>query len=128
MNIRYFFVADVQRRGHVNILYCPTDEMIGDFFTKPLGGAKLRRFHNIVMNISHDEYGPVEIDELTAIHNAKKEKKIEMSECHTENDCEIMSKTEHQKMSKDNDTSSQECVVCVTKVSWKRPLIEKEPY
>ena len=96
---------------------------------QPLGGGgKYCRFRNITMNISHDEYGPVEIDELTAIHNAKMEKRIEMSERHTENDCELMSKTEHQKMSKDNDTGSQECVGRVTKVSWKRPLIEKGPY
>ena len=40
MNIRYFFVADCQKRNEIIITYCPTDEMIGDFFTKPLGGAK----------------------------------------------------------------------------------------
>jgi hypothetical protein len=40
MNIRYFFVADVLKRNHITIEYCPTDEMIRDFFTKPLGGAK----------------------------------------------------------------------------------------
>jgi hypothetical protein len=40
MNIKYFFVADCQQRNVVIITYCPTDEMIGDFFTKPLGGAK----------------------------------------------------------------------------------------
>ena len=40
MNIRYFFVSDCQQRGHVMLWYCPTDEMIGDLFTKPLGRAK----------------------------------------------------------------------------------------
>ena len=69
MNIQYFFIADVQRRGHINIVYCPTDGIIGDFFPKPLGGAKFRRFCNIIMNIRYDEYRPVEMDELTAIHN-----------------------------------------------------------
>ena len=128
MNIRYFFVADVQRRNHVNIVHCPTDEMIGDFFTKPLGGSKFRRFRNIIMNIDHDEYGAVDVDELTSIHNAKMAKRIEMRTHHAEDNCELMSKTEHQKMSKDNDTGSQECVGRMTKVSWKRPLIEKGPY
>lgn len=42
MNIRYFFIADCVERQHVTIKYCPTDLMIGDFFTKPLGGAKFR--------------------------------------------------------------------------------------
>ena len=36
VNIRYFFVADVQKRKHLTIEYCPTDKMIGNFFTKPV--------------------------------------------------------------------------------------------
>ena len=39
MNIRYFFVADCVERGHITIKHYPTDEMIGDFFTKPISGA-----------------------------------------------------------------------------------------
>ena len=35
MNISYFFVGDVAKRQHITIHYYPTDEMIGDFFTKP---------------------------------------------------------------------------------------------
>jgi hypothetical protein len=49
MNIRYFFVADCQERNQIILTYCLTDEMIGDFFTKPLGGAKvpsLSKHHN----------------------------------------------------------------------------------
>ena len=106
MNIRYFFVADVQRRNHVNIVHCPTDEMIGDFFTKPLGGSKFRRFRNIIMNIDHDEYGAVDVDELTSIHNAKMAKRIEMEAHHAE-----FSKDDHtlgRKIS--NNACSQECV------------------
>ena len=71
MNIRYFFVADCQHRGHVTVRYCPTDEMIGDFFTKPLGGAKFRRFRNIIMNCDHDEFGAVNMDELMAEHEKR---------------------------------------------------------
>ena len=74
MNVRYFFVVNVQKRQHIVIEYCPTDEMIGDFFTKPVGGAKFRCFRNIIMNVSHDEYGPVDVDKLMAIHNEKMEK------------------------------------------------------
>jgi hypothetical protein len=68
MNIRYFFVADVQARNQVIVTYCPTDEMIGDFFTKPLGGSKFRRFRNIIMNCDVDDYGPVDVDKLMAAH------------------------------------------------------------
>jgi hypothetical protein len=71
MNIRYFFVADCQQRGEVTIKYCPTDEMIGDFFTKPLGGAKFRRLRNIIMNCDRDDFGVVDMDGLMAEHHAK---------------------------------------------------------
>ena len=64
MNIRYFFVSDCVKRGHIIIRYCPTDDMNGDFFTKPLKGSKFRRFRNIIMNCSYDEYGPVNMDKI----------------------------------------------------------------
>jgi hypothetical protein len=73
MNIRYFFVADCQRRKEITIKYCPTDEMIGDFFTKPLGGAKFRRLRNIIMNCSPDDYGDVNMDALMTEHHVKSE-------------------------------------------------------
>ena len=47
---------DVQKQQHVTIDYCSTDEIIGDVFTKPVGGTKFCHFCNIIMNISHDEY------------------------------------------------------------------------
>ena len=34
MNIKYFFVSDCVKCGHIVIRYCPTNDMIGDFFTK----------------------------------------------------------------------------------------------
>ena len=96
MNIR-FFLANIQRRRYINIVCCPIDEMIGDFFTKPLGGAKFRRFCNIIMNIRYDEYVLVEMDELTAIHNAKMERRIEMNQHRNDkNDGEKVSCAEHQ--------------------------------
>jgi hypothetical protein len=36
INIRYFFVADRISADRVRVDYCPTGEMTGDFFTKPL--------------------------------------------------------------------------------------------
>jgi hypothetical protein len=51
INIRYFFVADRVKAQELEIEYCPTDDMTGDFFTKPLQGSKFLRFRNAVMNI-----------------------------------------------------------------------------
>jgi hypothetical protein len=36
MNIWYFFIVDQAKNGELRIEYCLTEEMIGDFFTKPL--------------------------------------------------------------------------------------------
>jgi hypothetical protein len=49
LNIRYFFLTDQVAKGNVSIQYCPTDEMIGDFMTKPLQGAKFVKFKRDVM-------------------------------------------------------------------------------
>ena len=36
MNIRYFFVTDQVSKGNLEIEYCPTGDMVGDFMTKLL--------------------------------------------------------------------------------------------
>ena len=36
------------------------NDMIADFFTKLLNGAKFRKFRNLIMNCAYDEMGPVE--------------------------------------------------------------------
>ena len=46
LNIRYFFLTDQVEKGNVTIEYCPTDDMVGDFHTKPLQGEKFRKFRN----------------------------------------------------------------------------------
>lgn len=49
LNIRYFFVQDKIERGEISMEYCPTGEMIGDFFTKPLQGGKFMEFRRLIM-------------------------------------------------------------------------------
>ena len=36
IDIRYFFVKDQIDQGHLTVEYCPTEQMLADFFTKPL--------------------------------------------------------------------------------------------
>ena len=45
--------------------------MIGGFFTKDVGGAKFCRFRNTITTISHNEYEPVDLDELTTMYDEK---------------------------------------------------------
>jgi hypothetical protein len=52
INIRYFFVADRVQAKEVSIDYCPTGDMTGDFFTKPLQGSKFRKFRDQIMNMA----------------------------------------------------------------------------
>jgi hypothetical protein len=49
MNIRYFFITDQIEQGNIAVEYCPTDEMTGDFFTKPVQGHKFRKFKAEIM-------------------------------------------------------------------------------
>ena len=42
LNIRYFFVTDCIKANDLSIKYCPTEEMVADYFTKPLQGALFR--------------------------------------------------------------------------------------
>ena len=49
LNIRYFFVTDQVEAGNISIEYCPTKEMIADFFTKPLQGKTFTRFKKFIM-------------------------------------------------------------------------------
>jgi hypothetical protein len=54
INIRYFFVTDRVKRGDLRIEYCPTDDMLGDFFTKPLQGSKFREFRRRILNLKEN--------------------------------------------------------------------------
>ena len=49
LNIRYFFLTDQVEKGNLSIQYCPTDEMIADFMTKPLQGQKFLYFKKLIM-------------------------------------------------------------------------------
>ncbi|CAJ1945730.1 unnamed protein product [Cylindrotheca closterium] len=49
INIRYFFITDQVEKGNVKIEYCPTDDMIADFMTKPLQGEKFCKFRDLIL-------------------------------------------------------------------------------
>jgi hypothetical protein len=56
INIRYFFVADRVANKEVSIKYCPTGQMLADYFTKPLQGTPFRKFRDLIMNIQSDPH------------------------------------------------------------------------
>ena len=50
INIRYFFITDQIAKGDLNVEFCPTNEMIVDFFTKPLQGAAFLKLRTAILN------------------------------------------------------------------------------
>ncbi len=51
INILYFFVTDRIKSKEVSVYYCPTSDMTGDFFTKPLKGSLFKKFCTETMNL-----------------------------------------------------------------------------
>ena len=51
LNIRIFFVTDQKAKDNIDIQYCPTDQMVGDYMTKPLVGHKFAGFRQKIMNM-----------------------------------------------------------------------------
>ena len=51
IDIRYFFIKDCIEKNKLEVKYCPTDDMVADFMTKPLQGAKFNKFRKIIMNL-----------------------------------------------------------------------------
>jgi len=57
INIQYYFVTDQVKKGYVKIAYCPTENMLGDFFTKPLQGSVFKNMRKIILNMPDDANG-----------------------------------------------------------------------
>ena len=51
INIRFYFIKDCNDKGFLSIQYCPTDDMPGDYPSKPLQGQKFRKHRGWIMNI-----------------------------------------------------------------------------
>jgi hypothetical protein len=51
INVRYFFVTDRIKSNELSVEYCPTGEMVADYFTKPLQGSAFCKLRDIIMNV-----------------------------------------------------------------------------
>jgi hypothetical protein len=51
INMRYFFITDRIARKEVAIQYCPTKDMVADYFTKPLQGQLFYKFRDQIMGV-----------------------------------------------------------------------------
>ena len=90
INIRYFFVTDRIQKGDAQIVHCPTDMLIADFYTKPLQGKQFRIFRNLILNLdepvalNHSKAESIENKESTNLGSNKIKKsgtKVKLQEC-----------------------------------------------
>ena len=52
IDIRYFFIKDIIKREGIEIIHCPTERMIADYYTKPLQGSLFRKMRDILMGLT----------------------------------------------------------------------------
>ena len=53
IDIRFFFIKDRVEQENIEIFYCPTEQMLADFYTKPLQGALFRKFRDVLLGHKH---------------------------------------------------------------------------
>ena len=53
MDMRYFFIKDRLETEGIEVVYCPTESMIADYFTKPLQGALFHKLRRVIMGMDH---------------------------------------------------------------------------
>ena len=55
INIRYYFITDRIMKQEAYVEFCPTLNMIGDYFTKALQGYPFFCFNNIIIGIHEND-------------------------------------------------------------------------
>ena len=53
IEIRYFLIKDRIISSGITVLHCPTEQMLADFFTKPLQGSLFTKFRRVIMGHDH---------------------------------------------------------------------------
>ena len=51
INVRYYFVTDRIKKGDMSVEWCPTEDMTGDFLTKPNQGSTFKKFRDQLMGV-----------------------------------------------------------------------------
>ena len=54
IRIIYFLIKDRIAMGDLKVKYCPTGNILEDYFTKPFQGAAFQKFITVIQGISED--------------------------------------------------------------------------
>ena len=73
LNVRYYFITDQIKKGHVKVAFCPTQDMIADFFTKPLQGSLFVRMRDKILNLPTSKIASVHRSVLEQRETGKNE-------------------------------------------------------
>ena len=106
MNIRYFYVAKQIRNKAIHVTHCPTEEMVGDFFTKPLQGLLFIKMCNYIMGNEEPGYQVLPRSVLCN-HDTTSIRKQKFIGTRKHNS-EAVVKTSHEHMAKDSDGSTKD--------------------
>jgi len=74
INIRYFFASDRISKGELKVQYCPTMDMVADFFTKPLQGNLFRKFRALILNLPGEDLKLVGSDHRSVLKQVSRTK------------------------------------------------------
>ena len=108
MDIRYFYITEQVEKKAIHVTHCPTEEMVGDFFTKPLQGSLFFKMRNYIMGSEEPGYQVLPRSVLRK-HNldddsTRKQNFIGTRKC----DSEAVAKISHNHMTKDPDGSTKD--------------------
>ena len=51
LDIKFFYITDLIVQKLLSTEYCPTDDMISNYMTKPLIGKKFHAFRKVILNL-----------------------------------------------------------------------------
>jgi hypothetical protein len=97
IDIRYFFMKDRLKTDGIDIRHCPTEQMLADFFTKPLQGSLFRKFRGVLMGYNHIDSLKEQNDSMSApeerVEKSVKTMKVNIEEPHKVQGMNIESNT-----------------------------------
>ena len=62
LDVHYYFIMDCIKCGEVKVAYCPSENMLADFFTKPLQGVAFRHMRSQILNMPFTDTNASEVN------------------------------------------------------------------